>query len=269
MHTSPDSIARSIEISKEFDILGYPNGGYLASLATVILAEHVGHKDPLALNASFLGHPTSGAADIVATKLDEKKSLSRATLTLSQLGDKKAFYTAAFTDFERSTGLTHRFAPQPVAMTPYADCVPVAELAVDESLAPFLRRFDMRLARGCLVKPGPGQPAEVEGWIGLPGRASATLADLILFADAFPPPVFNAVHPSQWGSVPTVEYSVHLKAVPRTGPVHGRFWCTEVVRGFLEIDGELRDAAGDLVAVSRQVAKFRGGLGPVGAAHAG
>lgn len=261
MQTTPQAlITQSIEITRDYDVLDYPNGGYLASLATSLIAAHVQHPDPLTLSASFLGHPTSGPADVAIELLDVKKSMTRATLTLSQQGEKKAFYVATFSDFARSTGLTHRFPRPQVAITPHSQCVPVSALGLPSALAAFTGRFDMRLAPGCLNRPGPGQPAEIEGWIALADGTPATLASLVLFADAFPPPVFNAVDPSQWGSVPTVDYSVHLKAAPCPGPVHGRFWSNEVVKGYIEIDGELRDTQGQLVAVSRQIAKFRGAL---------
>ncbi len=254
---STTSTAQAIEISNDFDILGYPNGGYLAALATTLMRPHVEHPDLLTLNASFLGHPASGPAEVSVELLDVKKSLSRATLTLWQRGEKKAFYVATFTEFARSSGLTHAFGPA-TAITPWADCIPMRELPLPAMPGPFLERFDMRFKPGHLARPGPSQPAEIEGWITLADGTEPTLDTLVLFADAFPPPIFNAIDPAQWGSVPTVEYSVHLKAKPCTGPVHGRFWSHHLVGGHLEIDGELRDSSGALVAVSRQIAKFRG-----------
>jgi hypothetical protein len=92
--------------------------------------------------------------------------------------------------------------------------------------------------------------------------SAPSLASLVLFADALPPPIFNAVHPTKWGSILTVEYSVHLKARPTAGPIHGRFTVPALVKGYIEIDGVLHDSARQLVAVSRQIAKFRGGLSP-------
>jgi hypothetical protein len=268
-NTSPNSVLRTIDISSEFDLLGYPSGGYLALLATRLMSERVEHPDVLTLHASFLGHPASGPAEVLIETIDVKKSLSRTTLLLSQQGEKTGFYVASFSDFARSGGLTHSFDDAPQVLTPYADCVPVSTLDLPGALSSFLRRFDMRLKPGCLGRPGPGQPAVVEGWIALADGTPTTLASLVLFADAFPPPIFNAVHPSQWGSVPTVEYNVHLKAAPCPGPVHGRFTVPALVKGYIEIDGVLHDSAGNLVAMSRQVAKFRGDLDSAGTAHAG
>jgi hypothetical protein len=264
-----DSHVRTIEIGSEFDLLGYPNGGYLASLAARILGSTVQHPDLLTLHASFLGHPASGAAQASTQVIDVKKSLSRASLLLSQEGEGKAFYTATFTEFERSAGLTHAFEARHPAPVAYAHCVPVTELGLPGALTDFLKRFDMRLNPGCMARPGPGQPAVVEGWIRLRDGQPADLESLVLFADAFPPPIFNACHPSQWASVPTVEYSVHLKARPCAGPIHARFSVPALVRGFIEIDGVLHDSEGQLVALSRQIAKFRGGLQAADGVHAG
>ena len=104
-----NAVRRKIDIAGDFDVLDYPNGGYLAFLAARLVAEHVQHPDLLALHASFLGRPAAGPAEALIEQIDAKKSLSRATLTLSQEGENKGFYVAAFSDFERSGGLTHSF----------------------------------------------------------------------------------------------------------------------------------------------------------------
>ena len=246
-----------IHVSNDFDILGYPNGGYLASVATELMLGEVPHPHPLTVSAHFLAHPAAGPAEVSIEVLDVKKSISRAALTLVQGGESKAFYVASFTDFDRATGVSRVF-DEPIPPTPWEVCVPLLELPLGAMPRDFLTRFDLRVKPGQLSEPGPGQPAELEGWIALADGSSPTLSTLTLFADAFPPPLFNAVAASEWGSVPTIEYSVHLKAMPRPGPVHGRFWTRHMVGGYLEIDGELRDVSGSLVAVSRQIAKYRG-----------
>lgn len=252
----------SLDISDRFDVLGYPSGGYLAQLASQEIARHVQHPDLLSVNASFVGHPAFGAAKAEIVALSSTKSLSRATLALSQQSELKAFYVATFTDFSLSTGLTHSFSGDTASATSWGDCQDVRSLPLPRTLKKFLSGFEVRLKPGCLANPGPdrGNRAEIEGWIQLLDGAAPTLDSLVLFADAFPPPIFNVVEPSQWGSVPTIEYSVHLKAKPAPGPIHAHFTSQRVERGFLNIDGQLRDTRGVLVAESRQLAKFRGAL---------
>ncbi|SDH56462.1 thioesterase family protein [Variovorax sp. OV700] len=260
----------SLNISDRFDVLGYPSGGYLAQLASQEIARHVQHPDLLAINASFVGHPACGAAAGEIVALSTTKSLSRATLALSQQSELKAFYVATFTDFSLSTGLTHSFSGDSSSFEPWEGCEDVRSLPLPRALKAFLSGFEVRLKPGCLADPGPdrGNRAEIEGWIKFLDGAAPTLDSLVLFADAFPPAIFNVVEPSQWGSVPTVEYSVHLKAKPAPGPIHAYFTSHRVDRGFLEIDGQLRDSQGVLVAESRQLAKFRGALSGLAAGAA-
>ncbi|MDR0243710.1 MAG: hypothetical protein LBJ65_19105 [Burkholderia sp.] len=74
--------------------------------------------------------------------------------------------------------------------------------------------FDLRLASGALQNSGPEHAAVIEGWIYLGDEASPALASPLLFADAFPPPIYNVIDRGEWGSVPTIDYAVHLKAPP-------------------------------------------------------
>lgn len=258
---SRSSVEIPIDISSRFNVLGYPNGGYLARLAAETLAGRCAHPDLLAIHASFIGHPTAGPAVACISDLGSTTSLSRATLSLVQDGELKAHYAATFTDFSRATGATARLSGQPAAITSCHACVSVDSLALPGPMQAFASRFNLSLAPGALQNAGPRQDATIEGWISLDDEPSPTLGSLVLFADAFPPPVYNVVDRAQWASVPTIEYAVHLKAKPAPGPIHARFVSKEVRSGFLGIDGELRDSDGQLVAESRQLAKFRGELG--------
>ena len=56
------------------------------------------------------------------------------------------------------------------------------------------------------------------------------------------------------GWVPTIEYTVHVRAVPAPGPVQCVIRTNLIGDGFLEEDGEVRDSTGKVVATSRQLA---------------
>ncbi len=75
---------------------------------------------------------------------------------------------------------------------------------------------------------------------------------LLLACDAFPPAAFNLDMPTNW--VPTVELTVHVRAIPAPGPVACFFRTRFVQNGLLEADGEVWDQNGVLVAQSRQLA---------------
>ncbi|WP_174983327.1 thioesterase family protein [Burkholderia lata] len=251
-----------VDISSRFNVLGYPNGGYITRLAAETLAGRSAHPDLLSINASFLGHPVSGPATARIVELGSTKSLSRATLSLMQGGDLKAFYVATFTDFSRTTGASasHCAGPQ-LPVTPYHACVSIDTLAIPDPMRSFISQFNLRLAPGVLQDSGPEHAATIEGWISLDDEVSSTLASLALFADGFPPPIYNLIDRAKWQSVPTIEYAVHVKANPGPGPIHARFVTKEVRNGLLVIDGELRDMDGQRVAESRQLAEFRGTFG--------
>jgi acyl-CoA thioesterase len=75
---------------------------------------------------------------------------------------------------------------------------------------------------------------------------------VLLVADAFPPAVFNANLPLAW--TPTVEMTTHVRSAPQTEWLRCRFTTRFVTGGFFEEDGEVWDADGRLVALSRQLA---------------
>ena len=93
--------------------------------------------------------------------------------------------------------------------------------------------------------------AEIAGWFAFRGGRPLDTLALLMVCDAFPPAVFNLDIAPGW--VPTVEYTVHVRAVPAPGPLMCVFRTTLVSGGFLDEVGEVWDAAGRLVAQSRQL----------------
>ena len=99
--------------------------------------------------------------------------------------------------------------------------------------------------------------ATVRGWFEFgDGRPVDTLG-LLMIADAFPPPVFNIPVPRAW--VPTIELTVHVRAVPVGTRVACVFRSRIIQGGLVEEDGEMWDQAGNLVAISRQMALLNRG----------
>jgi hypothetical protein len=77
-------------------------------------------------------------------------------------------------------------------------------------------------------------------------------AALDLFADAFPPAMYRTQGPMRW--VPTLTLTVHVRGRPRPGWLRCEFATRFLKSGLLEEDGLIWDEAGDLVALSRQLA---------------
>lgn len=98
----------------------------------------------------------------------------------------------------------------------------------------------------------PAGEARMRGWFRLrDGEDGGPLA-LLCAVDAFPPTVFNAHVPIGW--TPTMELTVHVRARPAPGWLACSFRTRFVAGGLLEVDGEIWDGSGRLVAQSRQLA---------------
>jgi hypothetical protein len=114
-------------------------------------------------------------------------------------------------------------------------------------------RFDNRLDPAT-VGWTMGQPSGemvIRAWMRLADGRDPDLMAMPLFADGLPPPLFNRVAP---GWVPTIELTVHFRARPAPGWLRAQFRTRFVSGGLLDEDGELWDDAGQLVALSRQLA---------------
>jgi len=103
----------------------------------------------------------------------------------------------------------------------------------------------------------PKGVAEVAGWFAFADDRPIDTLALLLACDAFPPAVFHIDLPPGW--VPTLEYTVHVRAIPAPGPVRCVFRSQFVQGGYFNEDGEVWDSADRLVAQSRQL-----GLTPLG-----
>jgi hypothetical protein len=75
---------------------------------------------------------------------------------------------------------------------------------------------------------------------------------LALTVDALPPVVFGL---GATGWAPTVELTWHMRGVPVAGPLLVAARCRHVSGGWFDEEAEVWDAAGRLVAQSRQLAR--------------
>lgn len=99
-----------------------------------------------------------------------------------------------------------------------------------------------------------GDRSVMKGWIGFTEDRPIDLPALTLFADCFPPCVFAGRGMVAW--VPTIEYSVNIRQLPKSNRLKGIFTTKFISNGLVDEDGELWDEAGNLVALSRQIAKY-------------
>lgn len=127
---------------------------------------------------------------------------------------------------------------------------------IDRPPLPFLDYWDHRFTLGREVRTDG--PAETQGWIRLAEPEPIDGPVVAAMTDAFPPAVFTRM--TGPNPVPTVDLTVHFRTslpLPGLEPedfLLGHLRTRTVAEGFLEEDGELWTAGGQLVALSRQLA---------------
>ncbi len=95
------------------------------------------------------------------------------------------------------------------------------------------------------------------GWFGFVESESdddrIDVFGVLLATDAMSPVCFN-LPGTTVGWAPTIDLTVHIRAVPAPGMLRCHFRSRAVQDGMFEEDGEIWDSAGVLVAQSRQLA---------------
>jgi hypothetical protein len=232
-----------------WDIGGNANGGYVMALTANALRTASERAHPVTVTAHYLAPVTPGPVDIRTEVVKRGRRLTHLTGSAWRGGRQILAVLGAFGDLDDD-------APQyldggPPDLPPPERCVvrtsdggPV-EVPLMDRLSIALHPEDAGIQTG-----EPTGQGVVRGWFAFAdGRPVDTLA-LLLAADAFPPAVFNLGLPRGW--VPTVELTVHVRAVPAPGPLACRFRTRFVSGGALEEDSEVWDTEGRLVALSRQ-----------------
>lgn len=240
-------------ITDRWSIGSAPNGGYLAMIATRAIAAVLPAPDPFSVTTHFLAVARPGPAELVTEVVRAGRGHSTAQARMLQEGREVLRTIAVFGDLGALEGPTV-VKPQPPEL-PEMDACERSRPA--PSAATIGERLDMALAPGATawLEGRHAERGELGGWVRLRDGREPDALSLVFFADAFPPPVLDfAAVSTPW--VPTLELTVHVRARPAPGPLRAWFRTRALVRGYLEEDGELWDASGALVAMSRQLARI-------------
>ena len=241
-------------ISGRWDIgPGRPNGGYLLALALAALRKTSPYPDALTATAHYLKAPAPGPVDIPTELIRTGRSHASLEGRLVQGGSERLRLLATFGDLARADGPSVIDAGPPELPPPDACIARSSRLAPGMVATGMINQVDLRLRPdiGWLRGERSGT-AMVAGWVRFADGRPTDSASLALFADAFPPAVFEVVEGARW--IPTVELTVHLRALPAPGWLRGVFRTRFLMSGYLEEDGELWDETDRLVAQSRQLA---------------
>lgn len=238
-----------------WDIAGNANGGYLLALAGAGLRRLAGRPDPVTITAHYLAPAPAGPIEVTGEVAKEGRRFTTVAGSLrSRQGERREILrvVATFGDLAGAHADQQLLDGGPPELPDPDVCTRHA--VIDGTDIVLMKHLDVRLRpddAGFARNRRSGR-AEMQGWLGFAdGRPFDTLA-LLLASDAFPPAVLNLDIPQGW--VPTVELTVHVRAVPAPGMLRCRFSTRFVQGGFLEEDGEVWDERGVLVAQCRQLA---------------
>ncbi len=252
----------AVQITDRWSIGTAPNGGYLAVITTKSILATLRHPHPFSVTTHYLSTAQPGPAEVLVEVVREGRGHSTGQARLIQGGKERLRTIAVLGDLSTlGGGPTHLTLAPPDLPAPdgceRGRAGPTAALAIADRVDVAMRPGDVSWM------PGPdGLPrrhserAVLEGWLGLADGAPPDPLSLVFFADALPPPVLN-VSSVRTPWVPTLELTVHVRAVPAPGMLRVRFTTRALIDGYLEEDGELWDASGRLVALSRQLARVQ------------
>lgn len=252
---SDDQLSFHGEIAPGWDILGNANGGYLLAIVGRALVAATGRADCVTVTAHYLAPCPAGPirVDVRPVRAGRRFATATASLHLVDSGKEALRVIATLGDLATDPGGPTSMQDSRPEIVDFDDAWRVSETSIN-SFAFIHDRLATRAdPRDIGFRDGrPSGDGLVRGWFDFrDGRPVDSLA-LLLAADAFPPAAFNLDLPTAW--VPTVEMTVHVRAIAAPGPVACFFRTRFVQNGLLEEDGEMWDSAGTLVAQSRQLA---------------
>lgn len=241
------------EIHAGWDILGVTNGGYLMTIAGRAMAAEVEERTLVSMTGHFLNPGEPGRAQMSVEKVKEGREFTTLRTVIRSSERPLVSVTASFSAVGRPGTEPAILLGRPPDVPPPEKC----ERAVPTEDAPFpppiTDKYDLRVhpedAGGPLGRPS-GNPIS-RGWFRLLHGGLIDDLAIVLVSDAFPPAVFNAGPPA-W--TPTLDLTVHVRDPGPHEWLKCSFRTRFVTGGLLEEDGEIWDADGNLVALSRQLA---------------
>jgi acyl-CoA thioesterase len=237
-------------VSGRWNIGTVPNGGYVLALVLQAVGRVLDKPDPLSATAHYLRPTLPGrACEIHVERVKSGKSYATAMARLIQDGSERVRVLATYGELGRESAISYVTGAPP--RVPAPDEPPgIRPSAIAPEIA---KRFDARYdpETSSWMRGKKTGNAELRGAIRFADGRPLDVVSLALFADAFPPPVFDVI---EIGWVPTLELTVHFRARPKGAWLHSVFRTRFAFGGLLEEDGEIWDESGTLVALSRQLA---------------
>ncbi len=243
----------STTIASNWGVNGIANGGYLTAIMANAMIKAGGHHLAPIVTVNFISRCIPGKADISVEKIASSKQFDRFQASLTQDGIERL---RAFGTFSRTgqTNSARRYETGPPELADLADCVPIPPMPEYT----VYNQVDIRLDPGCtgwMTGNTNNSKSEHKGWARFREERPFDFLSILLIADTFPPPVISSQGLVAW--VPTLEYSVNTRNLPKGDWLKCIFRTRFINNGLLEEDGELWDESGELVAISRQIAQYK------------
>lgn len=234
------------------------NGGYLLAVLGRALADALPHPDPFSVTAHYLSATGPGPAVVRTETARTGRSLATGSASLYQRGadGREVERVRVLATYGALAALPEdvRTSAKPPQIPPYEHCLGAEHDTSGAGVPEMAARLDLRLDPATVgwALGKPSGKGEVRAWLGLAdGRAPDPFA-LLMAVDALPPTAFDL---GMSGWVPTIELTVHVRALPVPGPLRVALTTRNLAGGLLEEDAEVWDAADRLVAQSRQLAR--------------
>ncbi len=236
-----------------------PNGGYVAAVGARAMTHAVVHPDPVTLTTHFVAPSQPGPVHIDIDVVRAGGRHSTVAARMRQDGRETARLLGTFSDLSEPSQVhvQQRTAP---TWPPIEDCVALlsqSEQTDDGPPAPPIgQRFDHRHTREIhgWIDGKPTLRGDAGGYVRWPDTDRVDTLGLIVVADCFPPAAYNLGPDVPVGWVPTVELTVEVFKRPSAGYLSAHFVSKTVTDRYLDEDGQIWDAEGDLVALTRQMA---------------
>jgi len=239
-------------VTNNWSVNGNPNGGYLMALiANAMIRCAVKAATPI-ITANFLSRAEPDEAEIRAERIYQSTQFDRIQASLFQRGRERIHALGTFaTEISGNTERHYEKSHPDVARL--EDCVAMPEMPNYT----IFNQMDVRLDPSCTgwMTGSVTEKSEIKGWIKFKDDRPWDTLSTILAIDCFPPPILASQGMVAW--VPSIEMSLNIRNLPETDWLKGIFRTCFMDNGILEEDGELWDAHGILVAISRQFAQFR------------
>jgi acyl-coenzyme A thioesterase PaaI-like protein len=235
------------------------NGGVLVATVLRAVLDTSPHPYPVATSTHFLRVPLLQPAGIEVTWVREGRTAATARAAVIQDGQPalEATVTTGNLPAGPASNGELSWTGEPPQLPPIEECVnlgPWPGTVGPDGTAGYAAQVDMRLDPAT-TGWRHGQPAgvpEMRGYFGLQDERDPDAYLLALAVDGLPPVVFG-LGASGWS--PTVELTWYMRAVPVPGPLRVATRCRHVSGGWFDEEAEVWDAAGQLVAQSRQLAR--------------